>query len=96
MRIANAAAALRADVTSQIGVAADAPIRSLLEGLRLLSCMPPPVSTALILTKNVGASPCPARSRVPILLSMLCAGGNEAAAVFNSTLGSFIGERYVS
>ena len=36
-----------------------------------LSCMPPPVSSAVILTKAVG--------------------GNEAAAVFNSILGSFLG-----
>ncbi|XP_071087623.1 sodium/bile acid cotransporter 7-like isoform X4 [Haliotis cracherodii] len=43
----------------------------LLDGLRLLSCMPPPVSSAVLLTK--------------------AAGGNEAAAIFNSALGSFLG-----
>ncbi|XP_041358515.1 sodium/bile acid cotransporter 7-A-like isoform X2 [Gigantopelta aegis] len=43
----------------------------LLEGLTILSCMPPPVSSAVILTK--------------------AAGGNEAAAVFNSAFGSFLG-----
>lgn len=36
-----------------------------------LSCMPPPVSSAVILTKSVG--------------------GNEAAAIFNSALGSILG-----
>ncbi|GAB5357477.1 hypothetical protein AAMO2058_000378200 [Amorphochlora amoebiformis] len=46
-------------------------IVSLLEGVKVLSCMPSPVSSAVILTKAVG--------------------GNEAAAVFNSTLGSFLG-----
>jgi solute carrier family 10 (sodium/bile acid cotransporter), member 7 len=44
---------------------------SLLDGLLVVSCMPPPVSSAVILTKEVG--------------------GNEAAAIFNSTLGSFVG-----
>lgn len=44
---------------------------SMLEGVKVLSCMPSPVSSAVILTKAVG--------------------GNEAAAVFNSTLGSFLG-----
>ncbi|XP_077445751.1 sodium/bile acid cotransporter 7 isoform X1 [Stigmatopora argus] len=43
----------------------------LLKGLQTVSCMPPPVSSAVILTKAVG--------------------GNEAAAVFNSALGSFLG-----
>ncbi|XP_052277241.1 sodium/bile acid cotransporter 7-like isoform X2 [Dreissena polymorpha] len=45
--------------------------RSLLDGLKILSCMPPPVSSAVILTKAVG--------------------GNEAAAIFNSAFGSFLG-----
>ena len=36
-----------------------------------LSCLPPPVSSAVILTQ--------------------AAGGNEAAAVFNSALGSVLG-----
>eukprot|EP00468_Gymnochlora_sp_CCMP2014_P010220 CAMPEP_0167754450 /NCGR_PEP_ID=MMETSP0110_2-20121227/8273_1 /TAXON_ID=629695 /ORGANISM="Gymnochlora sp., Strain CCMP2014" /LENGTH=356 /DNA_ID=CAMNT_0007640323 /DNA_START=55 /DNA_END=1122 /DNA_ORIENTATION=- len=44
---------------------------SLLGGVKVLSCMPSPVSSAVILTKAVGA--------------------NEAAAVFNSTVGSFLG-----
>lgn len=44
---------------------------SLLQGLTVLSCMPPPVSSAVILTKAVG--------------------GNEAAAIFNSAFGSFLG-----
>jgi len=43
----------------------------LVEGFRVVACMPPPVSTSVILTK--------------------AAGGNEAAAVFNSALGSFLG-----
>ncbi|ESO99959.1 hypothetical protein LOTGIDRAFT_112710 [Lottia gigantea] len=43
----------------------------LLDGLLILSCMPPPVSSAVILTRAVG--------------------GNEAAAIFNSALGSFLG-----
>eukprot|EP01006_Ploeotia_vitrea_P043523 TRINITY_DN66739_c7_g1_i1.p2 TRINITY_DN66739_c7_g1~~TRINITY_DN66739_c7_g1_i1.p2 ORF type:complete len:439 (+),score=201.88 TRINITY_DN66739_c7_g1_i1:123-1439(+) len=43
----------------------------LLLGLRVVSCMPPPVSSAVLLSK--------------------VAGGNEAAAIFNSTLGSFVG-----
>lgn len=43
----------------------------LLNGLTVLSCMPPPVSSAVILTKAVG--------------------GNEAAAIFNSAFGSFMG-----
>ncbi|KAL5011446.1 hypothetical protein ScPMuIL_009997 [Solemya velum] len=44
---------------------------SLLDGLRVLGCMPPPVSSAVILTKAVS--------------------GNEAAAIFNSAFGSFLG-----
>lgn len=43
----------------------------ILKGLVTVSCMPPPVSSAIIITKAIG--------------------GNEAAAVFNSILGSFIG-----
>ena len=43
----------------------------LLHGLSVLSSMPPPVSSAVILTKAVG--------------------GNEAAAIFNSAFGSFLG-----
>ncbi|MEQ2231372.1 hypothetical protein ILYODFUR_038905 [Ilyodon furcidens] len=39
--------------------------------LQTVSCMPPPVSSAVILTKAVG--------------------GNEAAAIFNSAFGSFLG-----
>ncbi|XP_065885634.1 sodium/bile acid cotransporter 7-A-like [Dysidea avara] len=42
-----------------------------LQGLLVVGCMPPPVSSAVILTKAVG--------------------GNDAAAVFNSALGSFLG-----
>lgn len=40
----------------------------LCDGLLVLACMPPPVSSAVILTKAVG--------------------GNEAAAIFNSTFGN--------
>ena len=43
----------------------------LLEGVIAVSCMPPPVSSAVILTK--------------------AAGGNEAAAIFNSAFGSLLG-----
>nr|XP_039264669.1 sodium/bile acid cotransporter 7-like [Styela clava] len=43
----------------------------LLKGLQVVGCMPPPVSSAVILTKSVG--------------------GNEAAAIFNSAFGSFLG-----
>uniref|UniRef100_UPI00358E40E9 sodium/bile acid cotransporter 7 isoform X2 n=1 Tax=Myxine glutinosa TaxID=7769 RepID=UPI00358E40E9 len=43
----------------------------LLQGLQIVACMPPPVSSAVILTKSVG--------------------GNEAAAIFNSAFGSFLG-----
>ena len=43
----------------------------LISGLTIVSCMPPPVSSAVILTKAVG--------------------GNEAAAIFNSAFGSFLG-----
>lgn len=43
----------------------------LIQGLRVVGCMPPPVSSAVILTKAVG--------------------GNEAAAIFNSAFGSFLG-----
>ncbi|XP_073988883.1 sodium/bile acid cotransporter 7-like [Rhodnius prolixus] len=43
----------------------------ILKGLITVSCMPPPVSSAIIITKAIG--------------------GNEAAAVFNSIIGSFIG-----
>ncbi|XP_028347542.1 sodium/bile acid cotransporter 7 isoform X4 [Physeter macrocephalus] len=43
----------------------------LLKGLQTVGCMPPPVSSAVILTKAVG--------------------GNEAAAIFNSAFGSFLG-----
>ncbi|CAB4042982.1 sodium bile acid cotransporter 7 isoform X1 [Paramuricea clavata] len=43
----------------------------LVQGLRVVGCMPPPVSSAVILTKAVG--------------------GNEAAAIFNSAFGSFLG-----
>jgi sodium/bile acid cotransporter 7 len=42
-----------------------------LQGLQVVGCMPPPVSSAVILTKAVG--------------------GNEAAAIFNSAVGSFLG-----
>ena len=45
--------------------------RQLLDGVVAVSCMPPPVSSAVILTKAVG--------------------GNEAAAIFNSALGSLLG-----
>lgn len=44
---------------------------SYLQGLHVVGCMPPPVSSAVILTKAVG--------------------GNEAGAIFNSALGSFLG-----
>lgn len=44
---------------------------NLLQGLLVMSCMPPPVSSAVILCK--------------------AAGGNEAAAIFNSAFGSFLG-----
>ncbi|KAJ1454074.1 putative sodium bile acid cotransporter [Pelagophyceae sp. CCMP2097] len=43
----------------------------LLQGIKAMSCMPPPVSSAVILTK--------------------AAGGNEAAAIFNSAFGSLLG-----
>lgn len=43
----------------------------LLKGILVVGCMPPPVSSAVILTKAVG--------------------GNEAAAIFNSAFGSFLG-----
>ncbi|CAK8697170.1 unnamed protein product [Clavelina lepadiformis] len=43
----------------------------LLQGLQVVSCMPPPVSSAVIFTKTVG--------------------GNDAAAIFNSAFGSFLG-----
>ena len=43
----------------------------LLKGILIVGCMPPPVSSAVILTKAVG--------------------GNEAAAIFNSAFGSFLG-----
>lgn len=43
----------------------------LIQGLRVVGCMPPPVSSAVILTKAVG--------------------GNDAAAIFNSAFGSFLG-----
>ncbi|XP_069129855.1 sodium/bile acid cotransporter 7-B-like [Argopecten irradians] len=45
--------------------------RHLIEGLKVLGCMPPPVSSAVILTKATI--------------------GNEAAAIFNSAFGSFLG-----
>ena len=43
----------------------------LLKGVLVVGCMPPPVSSAVILTK--------------------AAGGNDAAAIFNSAFGSFLG-----
>ena len=43
----------------------------LVNGFIVVSCMPPPVSSAVILTKAVG--------------------GNDAGAIFNSALGSFLG-----
>ncbi|XP_059482646.1 sodium/bile acid cotransporter 7-like [Neocloeon triangulifer] len=43
----------------------------IVKGLVTVSCMPPPVSSAVILTRAVG--------------------GNEAAAIFNSAFGSFLG-----
>lgn len=43
----------------------------ILKGLITVGCMPPPVSSAVILTR--------------------AANGNEAAAIFNSVLGSFLG-----
>ena len=45
--------------------------RWLCEGLVAVACLPPPVSSAVILTK--------------------AAGGNEAAAIFNSAFGSLLG-----
>lgn len=45
--------------------------QTLINGFIVVSCMPPPVSSAAILTKAVG--------------------GNDAAAIFNSALGSFLG-----
>ena len=45
--------------------------QTLINGFIIVSCMPPPVSSAAILTKAVG--------------------GNDAAAIFNSALGSFLG-----
>lgn len=44
---------------------------ALLQGFLVVGCMPPPVSSAVILTKVVG--------------------GDVAVAIFNSTLGSFLG-----
>ncbi len=43
----------------------------LLKGVLIVGCMPPPVSSAVIITKAIG--------------------GNEAAAIFNSAFGSFLG-----
>ena len=43
----------------------------LLRGILVVACMPPPVSSAVILTKAIG--------------------GNDAGAIFNSALGSFLG-----
>ena len=43
----------------------------LLKGVLIVGCMPPPVSSAVIITRAIG--------------------GNEAAAIFNSALGSFLG-----
>ncbi|XP_057308743.1 sodium/bile acid cotransporter 7-like [Hydractinia symbiolongicarpus] len=43
----------------------------LIRGVQVVSCMPPPVSSAVIITKAIG--------------------GNEAGAIFNSALGSFLG-----
>jgi len=43
----------------------------LLRGILVVACMPPPVSSAVIITKSIG--------------------GNDAGAIFNSALGSFMG-----
>lgn len=43
----------------------------LIKGIRVVACMPPPVSSAVIITKAIG--------------------GNEAGAIFNSAMGSFLG-----
>ena len=43
----------------------------IISGLQVVSCLPPPVSSAVILTKAIG--------------------GNEAASILNSALGSFLG-----
>jgi len=43
----------------------------LIKGISVVSCMPPPVSSAVIITKAIG--------------------GNEAGAIFNSAMGSFLG-----
>lgn len=45
--------------------------KNLIKGIRVVSCMPPPVSSAVIITKAIG--------------------GNEAGAIFNSAMGSFLG-----
>ena len=45
--------------------------KNLVKGIRVVSCMPPPVSSAVIITKAIG--------------------GNEAGAIFNSAMGSFLG-----
>jgi sodium/bile acid cotransporter 7 len=66
----------------------------LLLGFQIVACMPPPVSTGepervrwlVCVRLIVVAMPC----RAAVILTK-AAGGNEAAAVFNSALGSFLG-----
>mmetsp|Transcript_26307 Transcript_26307/g.36670 ORF Transcript_26307/g.36670 Transcript_26307/m.36670 type:complete len:394 (-) Transcript_26307:363-1544(-) len=62
---------LETSVLPMMGIPADGDVASLLMGIKVLSCLPPPVSTGLILTKAVD--------------------GNEAAAIFNGTIGAFLG-----
>ncbi|GAB5354708.1 hypothetical protein AAMO2058_000142400 [Amorphochlora amoebiformis] len=53
------------------GISRASDLFALLMGIKVLSCLPPPVSTGLILTKEVG--------------------GNDAIAIFNGTIGAFMG-----
>ena len=47
--------------------------------------MPPPVSSAVILTKSVGGN------EVGVVLSAIITYLFQAAAIFNSAMGSFLG-----
>ena len=84
----------------------------LARGLMVVGCMPPPVSSAVILTKASARRPTPdsytpenarerfarvgarlTRALLPPSQRARCqaVGGNEAAAIFNSAFGSFLG-----
>mmetsp|Transcript_800 Transcript_800/g.1755 ORF Transcript_800/g.1755 Transcript_800/m.1755 type:complete len:384 (-) Transcript_800:254-1405(-) len=69
--ICTMARVFEASIFPLVGITEGGDAFSMLMGIKVLSCIPPPVSTGLILTKSVE--------------------GNEAVAIFNGTIGAFLG-----